>query len=579
MILQALVEHYETLVQNKDETIPQFGWSRATASFCVLIDLDGNLKNLVSLVDENKKGQPVTVPLQLKRSGKNPPPYFLCDSATYVLGLENGELTKRSQQYFENFRIYHRNLLSQMPCAASTAVCNFLERWNPQIECANPIVQAAFAQGMGRGNLIFRITDTSERAHCVKEIIEGWNRYYQQWQDDVVGICMVTGNSAPIARIHNSVKGIYASALAPNGWTLVGFDKGSPAFSSYGKEQGYNAPTSQYAAFAYTAALNHLLADRERVCRIGDATVVFWAKSGETAYSDCFLDSLFDEERKYEPEELQAMMASLSKGKAVTYDQNQLDPNMQFYVLGLSPNAARLSVRFFLQNSFGNLVANAKAHQERLEIVRPSFDKFVTMPLWALLRETVNENSRDKAPAPNLAGEVLRSILNNTPYPATLLQGVQLRIRAERRVTRGRAAIIKAYYLKKPHPEVPEEVLTVALNRESNNVPYTLGRLFSVLEAIQEAANPGINATIQDRYFNSASSTPARVFPTLLNLSQKHLKKLSGGLRITYERQVTELLGKLPESFPAQFSLPQQGSFQLGYYHQTQARYEKREEN
>lgn len=390
---------------------------------------------------------------------------------------------------------------------------------------------------------------------------------------------MVTGNSAPIARIHNSVKGIYASALAPNGWTLVGFDKGSPAFSSYGKEQGYNAPTSQYAAFAYTAALNHLLADRERVCRIGDATVVFWAKSGETDYSDFFMDSLFDQERNYEPEELQAMMASLSKGEAVTYDQNQLDPNMQFYVLGLSPNAARLSVRFFLQNSFGELVANAKAHQERLEIVRPSFDKFVTMPLWALLRETVNENSRDKAPAPNLAGEVLRSILNNTPYPATLLQGVQLRIRAERRVTRGRAAIIKAYYLKKPHPEVPEEVLTVALNRESNNVPYTLGRLFSVLEAIQEAANPGINATIQDRYFNSASSTPARVFPTLLNLSQKHLKKLSGGLRITYERQVTELLGKLPESFPAQFSLPQQGSFQLGYYHQTQARYEKREEN
>ena len=306
---------------------------------------------------------------------------------------------------------------------------------------------------------------------------------------------------------------------------------------------------------------------------------MFWAKSGETAYSDCFLDSLFDEERKYEPEELQAMMASLSKGKAVTYDQKQLDPNMQFYVLGLSPNAARLSVRFFLQNSFGNLVANAKAHQERLEIVRPSFDKFVTMPLWALLRETVNENSRDKAPVPNLAGEILRSILTNTPYPATLLQGVQLRIRAERQVTRGRAAIIKAYYLKKPHPEVPEEVLTVALNRESNNVPYTLGRLFSVLEAIQEAANPGINATIKDRYFNSASSTPARVFPTLLNLSQKHLKKLSGGLRITYERQVTELLGKLPESFPAQFSLPQQGSFQLGYYHQTQARYEKREEN
>ena len=177
-----------------------------------------------------------------------------------------------------------------------------------------------------------------------------------------------------------------------------------------------------------------------------------------------------------------------------------------------------------------------------------------------------------------MAGEVLRAILNDTRYPATLLNGVVLRIRAEHTVTRGRAAIIKSYYLKNVHPDVPKEVLTVSLNPESTNTPYNLGRLFAVLEAIQSAANPGINTTIKDKFFNSASATPALVFPSLLNLAQKHLKKLDTGLRTFYEKQLTALLTKLGEAYPTRLNLPQQGSFQLGYYHQLQARYEKKEE-
>ena len=578
MILQALTELYEQLAAKG--VLAGAGWSPVKVSYALYLNDAGEITQVASLKVEQTKGkktvlvpQSVSLPAPVKRT-VGVAANFLCDNSSYMLGMDQKGKPERTKECFNACKQLHQTILTDVDSPAARAVLAFFERWEPGEEQTCPALAEVMDDILAGANLIFRYAGSY--LHEDPQIRQAWERYYNQSSGQGQEmVCLVTGQRGPVESVHPAIKNV--TGAQSSGAALVSFN--APAFCSYGKEQNYNAPTSQHAAFAYTAALNHLLADRERVCRIGDATVVFWAKSGETAYSDCFLDSLFDQERKYEPEELQAMMASLSKGKAVTYDQNQLDPNMQFYVLGLSPNAARLSVRFFLQNSFGNLVANAKAHQERLEIVRPSFDKFVTMPLWALLRETVNENSRDKAPAPNLAGEVLRSILNNTPYPATLLQGVQLRIRAERRVTRGRAAIIKAYYLKKPHPEVPEEVLTVALNRESNNVPYTLGRLFSVLEAIQEAANPGINATIQDRYFNSASSTPARVFPTLLNLSQKHLKKLSGGLRITYERQVTELLGKLPESFPAQFNLPQQGSFQLGYYHQTQARYEKREEN
>lgn len=166
----------------------------------------------------------------------------------------------------------------------------------------------------------------------------------------------------------------------------------------------------------------------------------------------------------------------------------------------------------------------------------------------------------------------------NTSYPATLLYGVNLRIRAEHTVTRGRAAILKAYYLKNPHTDVPKEVLTVSLNPDSTNVPYTLGRLFSVLEQVQASANPGINTTIKDRYFNSASATPSHVFPTLINLAQKHLKKLPDAHRIHLEKQISQLMSMLGESYPTSLNLPQQGSFQLGYYHQTQARYTKKEE-
>ena len=252
-----------------------------------------------------------------------------------------------------------------------------------------------------------------------------------------------------------------------------------------------------------------------------------------------------------------------------------LDPARPFYILGLSPNAARLSVRFFLRDCFGGFLSHVNAHHARMEIVRLANDPYETISLWALLQETVPQTVRDKSPSPVLAGATARAILSNTDYPAALLNGVMLRIRADRKITRGRAAILKAYYLKNPHTECPKEVLTVSLNETSSIVPYNLGRLFSVLEAIQQAANPGINTTIKDKYFNSASATPATIFPILNNLAQKHLKKLDTGLRIHYDRQLGQIKELLGETLPGRLSLPEQASFDLGYYHQTQKRYSK----
>ncbi|MEG2455962.1 MAG: type I-C CRISPR-associated protein Cas8c/Csd1, partial [Oscillospiraceae bacterium] len=234
---------------------------------------------------------------------------------------------------------------------------------------------------------------------------------------------------------------------------------------------------------------------------------------------------------------------------------------------------ARLSVRFFLRDSFGAMVEHLREHYERLRIVKPANDKREALPLFWLLNETVNLNSRDKAPSPQMAGDVLRAILTGSDYPATLYNAVQLRIRADRKITRGRAAIIKSYLLKK-YKEKYKEVATVELNDQTTYQPYVLGRLFSVLEAIQQSANPGINATIKDKFFSAACATPIVAFPHLIDLANKHLRKLGTGSRIYFEKQLGELTQMITASYPNHHSLEDQGIFQLGYYHQTQKRYE-----
>lgn len=256
-------------------------------------------------------------------------------------------------------------------------------------------------------------------------------------------------------------------------------------------------------------------------------------------------------------------------------EELNLNPGRPFYILGLSPNAARLSVRFFHRSTFGDMMKNINAHHERMEIVGSSYD---CIPLWAMLRETVNMKSNDKSPSPAMAGATARAIFSGTMYPASLLEATMLRIRAEREIPPGRTAILKAYYLKNPNSQCPEKVLQVSLNENSTNIPYTLGRLFAVYEAVQEKANPGINATIKDKYFNSAAATPATIFPILDNLCQKHLRKLDTGWRIYFDKQIAQLKDVLCETNPMRLSLPEQGSFYLGYYHQKQSRYNKKEE-
>lgn len=576
MILQALVDHYEDLVQRG--AIAEPGWTAARVSLALYLDDAGHITHVVPTMNEEQRGnktvllpRSMQVPAQFKRSS-GIQPNFLCDHSGYFLGVDSNGVSGRTRDCFLACKELHQKILSSVDHPAARAVCRFFDLWDPDTAKDHSVIMEHWENLIAGGNLVF--VYQGQFVQEIPSVGAAWVQYYLNLVKGPGMICLVTGRKGPVEAVHPSIKGIRGAQSS--GAALVSFN--AEAFTSYGKEQNYNAPVSKYAAFAYTTALNHLIADHKHICYVGDTAVLCWAEGADPAYQGLAL-GLLDSPQNYSETDLLDKVKHLLQGDCVEFEDSRLDPNRPFYMLGLSPNAARISVRFFWKNTFGLYIKHIMAHQQRMEIVGYKNNAFPVMPLWKLLGETVNQKSRDKTPSPVMAGEVLRAILQDGHYPATLLNNVNLRIRAEHQITMGRASIIKAYYLKNNHPDVPKEVLQVSLNKDSTNIPYNLGRLFSILENIQLAANPGINATIKDKYFNSASATPATVFPVLINLAQKHLRKIGGGLQVVLDRNLQEIMDKIGEAFPARMNLAQQGAFQLGYYQQTQARsYGKKKE-
>lgn len=573
MILQALTQYYEDLLRRGEIAAP--GWSPANIRFALCLDETGALVQVVPTMQEVVTGkktvmrpQSFILPAAVKRTA-GIASNFLWDNSAYLLGADQKGKPERVRDCFQDAARLHHALLDGTASPTAEAILRFFDSWAPEKACECPALAEHWEEITSGANLLFRVNGVF--AQDDPAIREAWQkRQGDAGQASVHMQCLVTGREDEIAKIHPAIKGVRDAQ--PSGAALVSFN--APAFCSYEREQNYNAPVGQYAAFAYTAALNHLLADKNHVQIIGDTTVVCWAEGADPAYQSFALAALFGAESPaLSDNDLRAALKRLANG--LPCEELQIDPERPFYILGLAPNAARLSVRFFLRDSFGKLMQNVNAHYERLEIVGAEYD---TMPLWALLRETVNRKARDKAPSPAMAGAAARAVFSGGMYPASLLEGVMLRIRAEHEITWGRAAILKAYYLKNPHTDCPKEVLTVSLNESSTNPAYVLGRLFSVYEAAQETANPGINTTIKNKYFNSASARPASIFPVLNNLYQKHLRKMDAPRRVYFDKQVSELKDVLGESYPARMTLAQQGAFDLGYYHQKQKRYTKKEE-
>ena len=569
MILQALTRLFEDLAQQGKIARP--GWSPAKISYALCLSEEGELEAVVPTLTPTqvgKKTQLRPVPMELPSAVTRTVgilPNFLWDNSSYILGVDEKGKPQRSRNCFQACASLHQKLLRNVDTPAARAILAFFDSWQPENAQSHPALADCWQELMKGANLVFRVNGMF--AQDDPRIRSAWDASYGG-QEGERQQCLVTGNLDVPEAVHPAVKGV--AGAQSSGAAIVSFN--APAFCSYGKEQSLNAPVGKYAAFAYTAALNYLLSDKSNVHRIGDTTVVCWAEGAEPQYSLFASLSLFGDDlpEGLSDNDLRSALDSLSQG--LPSEELKLDPSRPFYILGLAPNAARLSVRFFCRNSFGNLMKNVNEHHKRMEIVGK---RYPITPLWAMLRETVNRNTTDKSPSPVMAGATARAIFMGTAYPASLLEATMLRIRAERDITPGRAAILKAYYIQNYNDE---EVTTVSLNETSTNIPYTLGRLFEIYEEVQEKANPSINATIKDKYFNAASATPATIFPILGNLCQKHLRKLEIGSRIHLDSQISQIKSILGETYPIRLSLQEQGSFDLGYYHQKQYRYTKKEE-
>lgn len=566
MILQALTAYYEALRARGE--IGEIGWAETRVQYALELDAAGQLLRILPLESADEKGKAIVryleLPAPVKRtSGVNA--NFLWDNSAYLLGIDGKGKPERTKQCFAAAKELHLKLLSDLDDPAARAICAFFRTWEPENAMVHPTVAEVADKLLAGANLTFWFDGRLAKESAA--IRRRWQEYYDTPPEGEKMRCLVTGELVVPEDVHPAIKRVYGAQSS--GAALVSFN--GDAFCSYGRVQNQNAPVGRYAAFAYTAALNRLLSDSNHCRRMGDTTVVFWAEDAEPQYQD-FFGLAIDGGNVVTDDDLRSVMNALAQGRDCDWNALPLHPDNRFYVLGLAPNAARLSVRFFLQNDFGAFVRHFKEHFDRLEIVRWKNDKETELPLWKLLRETVNQNSRDKTPSPQMAGDVLRSIFSGGRYPATLYQSTMLRLLAEHNVSRGKAAIIKAYLLRNSRNEKNKEALTVELNDQTTYLPYLLGRLFAVLENIQSAANPGINTTIKDKYLTSACETPSVVFPTLLKLAEKHLRKINGGTKGDCEKQLRELTDKITESFPKHLNLDDQGIFMLGYYHQPQER-------
>ncbi len=569
MILQDLTDYYHRKCDDPDLTqrMPPFGLEQKEIPFLLEINAQGELLQLRDTRDtqgKKKVAQSFRVPIGVKRAS-NVAANLLWDTLEYVLGVDTKGKPQRVAEQHAAFRARLASLpISAQEDAGVQAVTRFLDN----IDLALLERQPAWSDALESNALLsFRLEGdldlVCQRPAVVKAALS--------IPTDVKvpqAMCLVTGEQAPVERLHASIKGVWGAQ--PSGASIVSFNR--RAFESYGKteRQGENAPVSRAAAFAYTTALNHLLrkGSAQRI-KVGDASTVFWAEK-QNAFESIFGDIFKDNPDEGVPA-VQALLNAVQSGKWGSSDEYT-----RFYILGLSPNAGRISVRFYHCVTLQEMGLRIAQHFEDLSLTRGPYDPQFP-PLFHLLTAIAVQKKADNIP-PNLGGAIMNTIFSgvNTPYPSLWLNVAVGRCRAEQDVNYLRAATIKACLnrqirhaqLASPKLSLDQEFLPM-LDINNSNPAYRLGRLFAVLEKIQEEAIPGINATIRDRYYSAASSTPVAVFTTLLRLKNAHLKKLTVGRINSFEKLLGEVLDPITD-FPTHFSLPEQGRFALGYYHQRQ---------
>lgn len=584
MILSALNDYYQHLLENDPESISAPGFSQEKISYAIVLALDGQVVDVLDVRDlGGKKPTPrsLSVPQVPKRS-VNIAACFLWDKTSYVLGVS--ATSKRIELEHTEFKSRHVEALRDEQDAGLKALLAFLDGWKPEQFQQHPAF-ARHAVSMPDTNVVFRLEGETCYLHERPAARNAWARVAGNAFGGKLGMCLVTGAQASVARLHPAIKGVMGAQSS--GASLVSFNLES--FTSYGKEQGENAPISEQAAFAYTTVLNRLLSrDSRQQLRLGDTTVVFWAQASnqnETEEAENLLASFFDpkDDDANAIQQLRNVLDQVRQGLPLRDLQENLDDGTRIFVLGLAPNASRLSIRFWEVETLSTFVARLAWHFDDLRL-EPSPWR-LPPPVWRLLLATAPSRegkAKSEDVPPQLVGEMTRAILSGVCYPWSLLTTIIMRLRADgdERALPVRASVIKAVLARNArltHSENQKGAPPVSLDTSNADPGYLLGRLFSTLENIQRAAlGKQINATIRDRYYGAASATPASVFPVLLRNAQHHLSRVrkdKPGFSVNLEKEIGEIIDQLGPTFPKSLRIEAQGHFAIGYYHQTQARF------
>jgi CRISPR-associated protein Csd1 len=579
MMLAALQSYYHRASAMLGAELISPGYAKLGASGELVIDLEGNLiaaNPLFQLSGKKKVPLQMIVPLPPKRAGSKPEAAFLYETVSFLFGIF--PKPEGAVHRFEASAALHQAVLGDCDDPGAAALLKFFAKRRP-----GSITYEGVDTSLLENTqifVVFRLRGEKDFLHQRPAIKKAWEQHNaRRSEDSEVAQCMITGEWGPIARLHGNVGGFGADKP-----TLIGFNQ--DAFCSFGKygRQGANAPVGEKAAFEYVTALNMLVKDPAHCFNLAGDKVIFWAERDapreESLFAELFggqaQSTQLDSEQR---DRIKGVLDSLYKGGNPR--DFQLDPTVRFYIMGLASNKTRLVVRFFYENSFGSLVENLMAHYRDIAMVGM---RYPYPSVYHILLETAVQQKRENV-APNLESALMRSILDASPYPLTLFQGILRRVRAEGSINALRAGIIKATINRL----AGKEELTVALDTTQKDPCYLMGRLFALLERTQETALGEVNASITDKYLNSALATPQMVMPVLLALNTKHMGKSvlseKKGMLINLRKKIMEVLDMMDLQtdsqgtyvFPATMDANNQGKFLVGYYHQMQSFYKKKE--
>lgn len=600
MLIKALNDYYD-LLASEGKILPE-GYSKVNIHYLVCLTVDGKLDGLVKYQEKQEildaKGKTkerwspkiVQMPQRTEKPGIDS--NIIEHRPLYIFGLnyEDGKLTtedrtgkaRKSHQAF-----VEKNLafLEGLDSPTVNAYRNFLLGWKPEEETENREL-LELGKEYGKSGFVFCLTGYPDQMLQEEEAVkERWAQWMRKnAEDETQGCfsqCAISGAEESIARIHGKIRGVYGGFAT--GSVLIGFN--NPSESSYERDQSYNSNISEGAMKKYTEALNYLLENasetnnRKHKILLDDITVVFWAMRTDGVCEDAFMAMLFGQSDTMDEKETEDMLRDLlqsgRKGK-ITGDRLQsldlIDSDVDFYMLGLKPNSSRLSVKFVYRRKYADILWNIARFQSDLQVT----EELRTVSIGQIKKELISPKSSSDKMNPALLTKLFESVLYGTSYPISLLNTVVQRVKtdSEKNINRIRAGIIKACLNR----NYKKEEFGVALDKENCGQAYLCGRLFAVLEKLQQdVSKNALNRTIKDAYFASASSKPAMVFPKLLRLAQSHLGKAEKPTEVFYGKLIGEIMDHIDGQFPETLLLQDQGRFMIGYYQQMQALYTRKE--